>query len=265
MPDSGFNSDCEMIPFIINGEAFNSLESHLVCPAFTVPRCDGSRKPALRLARQLMKCEIPLSDSSSNAKVTHDVFYELCYLEFNVGASGDPTSVAVKLIEGKPYIVLDRERLPGEEESKKKKLDEPATENQESASKRIKIDFTSKSFHPISGARLYNFAEHEVQRYLLASIGFWMNQFGMDGFRFLDVASMIYLDRGRWVPEPEQLEEYLATDDNTEKVGIQYLMQANSLIHQLEPNAKTVAEAGVGHIFLTGNFSLHRNMYQTRG
>lgn len=39
---------------------------------------------------------------------------------------------------------------------------------------------------------------HEVQRYLLASIGFWMNQFGMDGFRFLDVASMIYLDRGRW-------------------------------------------------------------------
>lgn len=111
MPDSGFNSDCEMIPFIINGEAFNSLESHLVCPAFTVPRCDGSRKPALRLARQLMKCEIPLSDSSSNAKVTHDVFYELCYLEFNVGTSGDPTSVAVKLIEGKPYIVLDRERL----------------------------------------------------------------------------------------------------------------------------------------------------------
>ena len=37
----------------------------------------------------------------------------------------------------------------------------------------------------------------EVQRYLLASIAFWMNQFGMDGFRFLDVASMIYLDRGR--------------------------------------------------------------------
>jgi len=99
-----------------------------------------------------------------------------------------------------------------------------------------------QGFHPISGARLYNFAEHEVQRYLLASIAFWMNQFGMDGFRFLDVASMIYLDRGRWVPEPEQLEEYLATDDNTEKVGIQYLMQANSLIHQLEPNAKTVAE-----------------------
>ena len=49
------------------------------------------------------------------------------------------------------------------------------------------------------------------------------------------------------------------------QVGIQYLMQANSLIHQLEPNAKTVAEAGVGHIFLTGNFSLHRNMYQTPG
>ena len=47
------------------------------------------------------------------------------------------------------------------------------------------------------------------------------------------------------------------------QAGIQYLMQANSLIHQLEPNAKTVAEAGVGHIFLTGNFTFHTNMYQT--
>ena len=28
---------------------------------------------------------------------------------------------------------------------------------------------------------------------------------------------MIYLDRGRWVPEPSELEEYLATDENTEK------------------------------------------------
>ena len=35
--------------------------------------------------------------------------------------------------------------------------------------------------------------------------------------RFLDVASMIYLDRGKWVPEPSELEEYLATDENTEK------------------------------------------------
>ena len=26
--------------------------------------------------------------------------------------------------------------------------------------------------------------------------------------------------------------------------GVQYLMQANSLIHQLEPDAKTVAQAG---------------------
>ncbi len=112
MSDSGFNSDCEMIPFIINGEAYNSLESHLVCPAFTVPRCDGSHKPALRLARQLVNCSIPLPDQVSNGgMVRHDVSYELCFLEFNVGTSEDPTSVAVKLIEGKPYIVLDRERL----------------------------------------------------------------------------------------------------------------------------------------------------------
>ncbi|CAJ1334735.1 unnamed protein product [Effrenium voratum] len=99
-----------------------------------------------------------------------------------------------------------------------------------------------QSFHPITGARLYNFAEPEVQRYLLASIGFWMDQFGIDGFRFLDVASMIYLDRGRWVPSPAELEDYLASDDKIEKAGVQYLMQANTLIHQLAPNATTIAQ-----------------------
>ncbi|CAK9014954.1 unnamed protein product [Durusdinium trenchii] len=99
-----------------------------------------------------------------------------------------------------------------------------------------------QGFHPITGARMYNYTEHEVTRYLLASIAFWMNQFGIDGFRFIDIASMIYLDCGRWVPEPSELEEYLENDENTEKAGIQYLMQVNALIHQLEPNAKTIAE-----------------------
>ena len=57
-----------------------------------------------------------------------------------------------------------------------------------------KIDSSGKRSPPT----FQNCGLDEVQRYLLASIGFWMNQFGMDGFRFLDVASMIYLDRGRW-------------------------------------------------------------------
>jgi len=100
-----------------------------------------------------------------------------------------------------------------------------------------------KGFHPISGARIFNFEEGEVQRYLLSSIAFWMDQFGIDGFRFLDVASTIWADRGRFVPsDPAEMEEFLSTDDKTDKAGVQYLMQANSLIHQLDKYARTVAE-----------------------
>jgi len=38
------------------------------------------------------------------------------------------------------------------------------------------------------------------------------------------------------------MEEFLSTDDKTDKAGVQYLMQANSLIHQLDKYARTVAE-----------------------
>ena len=98
-----------MIPFVINGEGYNSLESNLVCPAFTVPRSDGSLTPALRLSRKVVHAAMTLPSSEDPAKVcTVDVNYELCFLQFN----RDPNAeIAVKLVDGTAYAVLDRERL----------------------------------------------------------------------------------------------------------------------------------------------------------
>ncbi|CAE8694328.1 unnamed protein product, partial [Polarella glacialis] len=99
-------------------------------------------------------------------------------------------------------------------------------------------------FHPTSGARLYAYELPEVQRYLLSSLSFWMEIFGMDGFRFQDVGSIIYLDHGRWVPtSTAELDEYLSAGDKLDQAGLQYLMQANSLLHELDPNTCSIAEA----------------------
>ncbi|CAE8610854.1 unnamed protein product [Polarella glacialis] len=98
-------------------------------------------------------------------------------------------------------------------------------------------------FHPTSGARLYAYELPEVQRYLLSSLSFWMEIFGMDGFRFQDVGSIIYLDHGRWVPtSTAELDEYLSAGDKLDQAGLQYLMQANSLLHELDPNTCSIAE-----------------------
>jgi len=77
--------------------------------------------------------------------------------------------------------------------------------------------------------------------------------------RFLDVASMIYLDRGRWVPEPSELEEYLATDENTEKAHgswrswSRYAMEIHGKYGKIHP---FYSQVKVGHLFLWAIYTM---------
>jgi len=92
----------------------------------------------------------------------------------------------------------------------------------------------AEGFHATTGARLFNYAEPEVIRYLLASLSFWAQEFGIDGFRFQGVEGIIYKENGRWAPtELEKVDDWLAAADQTNGAGIKYLMIANSLIHDL--------------------------------
>lgn len=54
----------------------------------------------------------------------------------------------------------------------------------------------SKGRHDQWDSRLFNYGHHEVMRFLLSNLRFWMDEYRFDGFRFDGVTSMLYLHHG---------------------------------------------------------------------
>lgn len=53
-----------------------------------------------------------------------------------------------------------------------------------------------KGNHDLWDSRLFNYGHHEVMRFLLSNLRFWMDEYHFDGFRFDGVTSMLYLHHG---------------------------------------------------------------------
>jgi len=100
-----------------------------------------------------------------------------------------------------------------------------------------------QGFSPSTGARLFDFTQPEVVRYLLSSLHFWMSEYGVDGFRFQGVTTTIYTDHGMRVPkEPEAVKEFIKKMGTLSPSGLRYLRTANALVHQLSSVSLTIAD-----------------------
>lgn len=53
-----------------------------------------------------------------------------------------------------------------------------------------------KGRHELWDSRLFNYSHHEVLRFLLSNLRFWMEEYQFDGFRFDGVTSMLYTHHG---------------------------------------------------------------------
>lgn len=94
--------------------------------------------------------------------------------------------------------------------------------------------------HELWDSRLFNYANHEVMRFLLSNLRFWMDEYGFDGFRFDGVTSMLYHHHGIGTGFSGGYHEYFGSDVDEEAVV--YLMVANQMLHDLYPEVITVAE-----------------------
>lgn len=54
----------------------------------------------------------------------------------------------------------------------------------------------AKGRHSLWDSRLFNYGHHEVLRFLLSNLRFWMDEYQFDGFRFDGVTSMLYVHHG---------------------------------------------------------------------
>ncbi|KAJ1927411.1 alpha-1,4-glucan branching enzyme [Tieghemiomyces parasiticus] len=94
--------------------------------------------------------------------------------------------------------------------------------------------------HELWNSRLFNYGHHEVLRFLLSNLRFYMEEYQMDGFRFDGVTSMLYKHHGIATGFSGHYDEYFGGAVDEEAVG--YLMLANYTLHQLYPDVITVAE-----------------------
>ena len=96
-----------------------------------------------------------------------------------------------------------------------------------------------KGDHPTWGTKCFNYGKDEVLHFLLSNLKFWMKEYHFDGFRFDGVTSMLYHDHGLGTDFDDN-SKYFSYNTHTE--AITYLQLANELIHEINPNAITVAE-----------------------
>ncbi|PHH76088.1 hypothetical protein CDD82_4136 [Ophiocordyceps australis] len=97
-----------------------------------------------------------------------------------------------------------------------------------------------KGCHDQWDSRLFNYGHHEVLRFLLSNLRFWMEEYKFDGFRFDGVTSMLYTHHGMGTGFSGGYHEYFGADVDEEAVA--YLMIANEMLHDLYPNCITIAE-----------------------
>ena len=79
-----------------------------------------------------------------------------------------------------------------------------------------------KGCHDLWDSRLFNYGHHEVLRFLLSNLRFWVEEFHFDGFRFDGVTSMMYKHHGIGTGFSGGYDQYFG--DEADQEAIVYLM-----------------------------------------
>jgi 1,4-alpha-glucan branching enzyme len=96
-----------------------------------------------------------------------------------------------------------------------------------------------RGWHEAWDSRCFDYGKTDVLHFLLSNCRFWLDEFHFDGYRFDGVTSMLYLHHGLGVDFMDYSQYYDATIDEDAWV---YCNLANRVIHEVRPDAITIAE-----------------------
>jgi len=96
-----------------------------------------------------------------------------------------------------------------------------------------------RGIHKAWNSRVFDYGKPQVLHFLLSNCRYWLDEFHFDGFRLDGVTSMLYLGHG--------LERVFTSyndyfDGSVDEDALSYLALANRLIHDIRPDAITIAE-----------------------
>ncbi len=93
--------------------------------------------------------------------------------------------------------------------------------------------------HPEWDSLCFDYGRNNVIHFLLSNCKYWLEEFRFDGFRFDGVSSMIYYNHGIGETFTTYADYFNGHQDAD---AMAYLSIANKLIHELRPDAITIAE-----------------------
>ena len=116
--------------------------------------------------------------------------------------------------------------------------------------------------HPAWDSLCFDYGKNDVIHFLLSNCKYWLTEFNLDGFRFDGVTSMLYYSHGLGESFGGYGDYYNGHQDDN---AICYLSLANLLIHEVKPQAITIAEEvsgmpGLALPFKDGGFGFDYRM-----
>ena len=96
-----------------------------------------------------------------------------------------------------------------------------------------------RGIHKAWDSRCFDYGKYQVLHFLLSNCRFWLDEYRIDGFRFDGVTSMLYLHHGL-SKAFTSYDDYF--DNSVDEDALTYLALANKLIHNIRPDAVTIAE-----------------------
>lgn len=97
----------------------------------------------------------------------------------------------------------------------------------------------SRGWHDAWDSRCFNYSKTDVLHFLLSNCRYWIDEFHFDGFRFDGVTSMLYLHHGLG-SDFGNYSQYF--NEAVDEEAWTYLNLANRVIHEVRPDAITIAE-----------------------
>ena len=93
--------------------------------------------------------------------------------------------------------------------------------------------------HELWDSRCFDYGKQEVVRFLLSNARYWLEEFRVDGYRLDGITSMLYKHHGMSTAFTSY-DQYF--DDSVDEDAYAYLSLANRVIHEVHPDAITIAE-----------------------
>ena len=97
----------------------------------------------------------------------------------------------------------------------------------------------AKGRHSAWGSRCFDYGKTDVIHFLLSNCKFWLEEYGFDGYRFDGVTSMLFWNHGLG----DAFTDYgMYFNGSVDDDAWAYLQMANRVIHEVKPDAITIAE-----------------------